>query len=230
MQSSSSPFFSHRQHLSCTASTSSASNKRPASLNPSLNEPQLTPKKKCHNNIPCSHIPPSPPPQEMKFPVNYASVKLPLRPPKIGVSNALHSPTQRASSSCPVTQPLNYALPPRPGPWKRGVSDAMRSLSHRVSGSCPNLKMEECIWEINQMGKLLDCVEDCANVQTDMMSHSPTFMAQNMHNDSAMESDELSEIVVVEKNGDALIIDVKCPCGAGYQILLIGGVSYYKLA
>ncbi|KAJ4723131.1 hypothetical protein OWV82_006540 [Melia azedarach] len=146
MESSSSPFFSHRHHPSYTASTSSASNKRPVSLNPSSNESQLTPKKKRHNNSPFSHIPPSPSLQEIKRPVNYASAKLPLRPPKIGVSNAMRSPIQRASSSCLTTPLLNLALPSRP--LKRGVSDSMLSPGQRVSGSCPNLEVSSLLFGI----------------------------------------------------------------------------------
>ncbi|KAJ4715154.1 hypothetical protein OWV82_013542 [Melia azedarach] len=99
----------------------------------------------------------------------------------------------------------------------------MLSPAERVSGSCPNLewwrKMSDCIKE---MRKLLDCVEHCDIAQTERMSNSPGCLRQNNNNDAAVENDELSEIVVVEKKGDALIIDVKCPCGAVYKILLMG--------
>lgn len=40
---------------------------------------------------------------------------------------------------------------------------------------------------------------------------------------------ESEEAVSVEKVGECLIIDFKCPCSSGYKILLSGGNCYYKL-
>lgn len=40
---------------------------------------------------------------------------------------------------------------------------------------------------------------------------------------------ETEEALSVEKNGECLIIHMKCPCSRAYQLLLSGNNCYYKL-
>ncbi|KAJ4722810.1 Mucin-2 like [Melia azedarach] len=86
--------------------------------------------------------------------------------------------------------------------------------------------MTDCI---SRTRELLDYIEECANAQTGKKSDSPGCIGHNKNSDPIKVNNELSGTVVVEKKGKALIIHVKCPCDAGYEILLLGGISYYKL-
>ncbi|KAJ4722832.1 flocculation protein FLO11-like [Melia azedarach] len=137
---------------------------------------------------------------------------------------------QNLDIECPRTpSSINIAsarLPPRPPAVKKD----MRSPAQRVSTSCLGLewrrKMTDCI---SRTRELLDYIEECANAQTGKKSDSPGCIGHNKNSDPIKVNNGLSGTVVVEKKGEALIVHVKCPCGAGYEILLLGGISYYKL-
>ncbi|KAJ4723119.1 Mucin-2 like [Melia azedarach] len=113
----------------------------------------------------------------------------------------------------------------------------MRSPAQRASNSFRNpewlKKMRDCIKEFTWLGdQLLSYIEHGANAQTYINTDSPhannCCVGHKKSNYPTMENG-LPETVTIENKGEALIINVKCPCGAGYQILLLGGVSYYRL-
>lgn len=72
--------------------------------------------------------------------------------------------------------------------------------------------------------------EDTANkeINDDNSSHG---VNKEINNNAVMDNSEEGcvEAVSVQKKGEALILRLKCPCGTGYQILLLGGTCYYKL-
>ncbi|KAJ4722831.1 hypothetical protein OWV82_006269 [Melia azedarach] len=120
-------------------------------------------------------------------------------------------------------------LPPRP-PCPPAVKRDMRSPAQRVSTSCLDpewrRKMTDCI---SRTREILDCVEGCADAQAARSSDSPGYTGHNKNSDPKTVNNGLSGTVVVEKKDETLIVHVKCPCGAGYEILFLGGISYYKL-
>ncbi|KAJ4722811.1 hypothetical protein OWV82_006252 [Melia azedarach] len=112
----------------------------------------------------------------------------------------------------------------------RAVKRDMRSPAQRAFTSCLDpewrRKMTDCI---SRTREILDCVEGCVNAQTDESSDSPGYTGHNKNSDPKTVNNGLSGTVVVEKKDETLIVHVKCPCGAGYEILFLGGISYYKL-
>ncbi|KAJ4723158.1 hypothetical protein OWV82_006564 [Melia azedarach] len=118
---------------------------------------------------------------------------------------------------CPGTPSRNdipsTKLPPRPPTFKR----KMGSSPVQRSNSCPIPKylkeMTECRRE------LLGYAEECVNAQTAMNAARGHYA-----NNIATSSNTGASL----RRG-ALIVKVKCPCGASYQILLFEGICYYKL-
>ncbi|KAJ4723127.1 Testis-expressed sequence 2 protein [Melia azedarach] len=133
---------------------------------------------------------------------------------------------------CPATPSTNdippTKLPPRPPTFKREV----RSSPVQRSKRCP---ISECLKKIEDcMKELLGYVEDCANSQMSNSaerSHNLNSIATSNNTGVSLENsdDGCTETVTVEQRKEALIVDVKCPCGASYQILLLEGICYYKL-
>ncbi|KAJ4723157.1 hypothetical protein OWV82_006564 [Melia azedarach] len=133
---------------------------------------------------------------------------------------------------CPGTPSRNdipsTKLPPRPPTFKR----KMGSSPVQRSNSCPIPKylkeMTECRRE------LLGYAEECVNAQTAMNAargHYANNIATSSNTGASLENsdDSCTELVTVDKRRGALIVKVKCPCGASYQILLFEGICYYKL-
>ncbi|KAJ4723226.1 flocculation protein FLO11-like [Melia azedarach] len=227
-----------------TSSASSGSHKRPSSENPSSSyEPN--PKKPNHNDdytnfrAGFSKIPLSPPPQETQ-PFLRRCVSDPYNPPiPPVVGETPLSPVQNPEVACPGT-PLSNAiatskLPPRPPTLRRSVSDPMPSPAKTFSSSCESPSAEwlkstgDCMREMSRKwDELLRYEEDSATAERSRQTDHPS---EDNDTDAAMENSAkgFNEAVKVERKGEALIIHFKCPCGAVYQILLLGGNCYYKL-
>ncbi|KAJ4723223.1 flocculation protein FLO11-like [Melia azedarach] len=224
---------------------SSGSHKRPSSENPSSSH-EPNPKKPNNNDdytnplSGFSKIPLSPPPQETE-PFLRRCVSDPYNPPIPPiVEEPPLSPPPNQEMELPGT-PLSNAiasskLPPRPPTLRRSVSDPTPSPAKTFCSSSESpeaerlRKMGECVREMSRKwDALLGCEADSANERISRQNDHP--FDHNNSNDSAMENSEegLNESVIVERKGDVLIINFKCPCGSGYQILLLGGNCYYKL-
>ncbi|KAJ4713076.1 Mucin-2 like [Melia azedarach] len=156
--------------------------------------------------------------------------------------SSANEPQSRAKKPHLKNTPFSTITPLSPpqefkGPATPSLTYASASPTQRASSSCPNpewqKKRRDCIREVTWLrDQLLSCTEHGANAQADINTGHPHIdsncIGHNKSNYSTMENG-LIENVTVENKGDAFIIHVKCPCGAGYEVLLFGGVSYYKL-
>ncbi|KAF5752434.1 Glycerol kinase [Tripterygium wilfordii] len=132
--------------------------------------------------------------------------------------------------------PSSYSasLPPLPLSLQRSVSDSMPSTAKTFSRSSnsnemglehsPNSKrlkrMKEGLKEMKMWWEeLLNAAEEAADA--DENSHILASQADSLA--------EFEEAVNVERTGECLLVNFKCPCGKGYQILLSSKSSYYKL-
>ncbi|KAE8076144.1 hypothetical protein FH972_014809 [Carpinus fangiana] len=113
--------------------------------------------------------------------------------------NAPQSPEQARTGVIPVTPPSNTGLPPLPPSLRRSASDPIPSPAKAISRSSSSGDVSEGL-------------------------------TKKETSDSKVESvAEIEESVFVEKVGEALTVNFKCPCGKGYQILLSGSDCFYKL-
>ncbi|KAJ4723107.1 hypothetical protein OWV82_006517 [Melia azedarach] len=125
--------------------------------------------------------------------------------------------------------PLNCRLG---RPLSRGKWDHSRCRDLRIAifpriGLYPK-KITEC------MRKLLWYVEECVNAKMGMnagRSQYDNSIVTSNNTGASLENvdDGYTEIVTMDKRREAMIVNVKCPCGASYQILLLKGICYYKL-
>ncbi|KAK9180062.1 hypothetical protein WN943_029269 [Citrus x changshan-huyou] len=160
-----------------------------------------------------------------------ASNKLPPRSPTLrrSVSELFPSPEKTVSGSssdsphaersetndcvilCLMVMLLDKDSWVKCGEWVRKMRDCMRNMSRK--------------W-----GELLGDEKDISNEEINN-DNSSRGVNNGSNNDAKLENYEGGhvEVVSVEKKGDALILHFKCPCGSGYQILLLGGNCYYKL-
>ncbi|KAJ4723112.1 hypothetical protein OWV82_006558 [Melia azedarach] len=133
---------------------------------------------------------------------------------------------------CPRTPSTNdipsTKLPPRPPTFKRkmGSFPVQRSKNCHIPEYLK--KITEC------MRKLLWYVEECVNAKMGMntgRSQYDNSIVTSNNTGASLENvdDGYTEIVTVDKRREATIVNVKCPCGASYQILLLEGICYYKL-
>ncbi|XP_024041256.1 uncharacterized protein LOC112098880 [Citrus clementina] len=221
--------------------TSCGSHKRPSSENP-ITHLQPNPKKPnttittTHSPFGFSKIPLSPPPF---LPHCSSDPYIPPLPPVVEEPPVL--PRPNAEPECPGTRLSNALasnkLPPRSPTLRRSVSELFPSPEKTVSGSSSDSphaevrKMRDCMRDMSRKwGELLGDEKDISNEEINN-DNSSRGVNNGSNNDAKLENYEGGhvEVVSVEKKGDALILHFKCPCGSGYQILLLGGNCYYKL-
>ncbi|KAH9681579.1 hypothetical protein KPL71_027024 [Citrus sinensis] len=222
--------------------TSCGSHKRPSSENP-VTHLQPNPKKPnttittTHSLFGFSKIPLSPPPLLRRC---SSDPYIPPLPPVVEEPPVL--PRPNAEPECPGTRLSNAIasnkLPPRSPTLRRSVSELFPSPEKTVSGSSSDSphaewvrKMRDCMRNMSRKwGELLGDEKDISNEEINN-DNSSRGVNNGSNNDAKLENYEGGhvEVVSVEKKGDALILHFKCPCGSGYQILLLGGNCYYKL-
>ncbi|KAJ4723161.1 hypothetical protein OWV82_006568 [Melia azedarach] len=159
---------------------------------------------------------------------------------------------------CPGTPSSNYVGPSKLPPWRPTFKKQMRSSSVQKSKSCP---IPECLKKIEDcIRELLGYVEECANAQMSRKAEDSHYDINNIVNSmsnigASLENsgDGYNEILIVEKKGQTLNVNLKCscgavyqtmivemkgknfkvnltcPCSACYQILLLEGICYYKI-
>ncbi|KAK9183045.1 hypothetical protein WN944_026194 [Citrus x changshan-huyou] len=167
-----------------------------------------------------------------------ASNKLPPRSPTLrrSVSELFPSPEKTVSGSssdsphaersetndcvilCLMVMLLDKDSWVKCGEWVRKMRDCMRDMSRKwgeLLGDEKDTSSEEINNDNSSRG-----VNNGSNNDAKLIS---TILFQENYEGGHV------EVVSVEKKGDALILHFKCPCGSGYQILLLGGNCYYKL-
>ncbi|KAH9681553.1 hypothetical protein KPL71_027012 [Citrus sinensis] len=226
----------HRPPCTCCGSNKRPSENPITHLQPNPKKPNTT-TTTTHSLFGFSKIPLSPPPLLRRC---SSDPYIPPLPPV--VEEPPLSPRPNAEPECPGT-PLSNAiasnkLPPRPPTLRRSVSELLPSPAKTVSSSSSGSphaewvrKTRDCMREMSRKCvELLGDDEDTANeeINNDNSSHG---VNKENNNNAIMDNSEEGcvEAVSVQKKGEALILHFKCPCGTGYQILLLEGNCYYKL-
>ncbi|KAF5736425.1 hypothetical protein HS088_TW14G00567 [Tripterygium wilfordii] len=128
----------------------------------------------------------------------------------------------------------NALLPPLPPSLRRSVSDPMPSPAKSLSRSSSSNEMGvERSPNSMRMKRMKEGLKEMT-IWCEELLHEEEEEAtaeKNSYSNAAKVDcgAEFSEAVNVERTGDCLTINFKCPCGNGYQILLSGSSCYYKL-
>eukprot|EP00257_Ricinus_communis_P016013 XP_015574055.1 uncharacterized protein LOC107261176 isoform X1 [Ricinus communis] len=153
------------------------------------------------------------------------------------------------TATTPVSKATSASLPPRPPLLRRTVSEPSpdKSLSRSSSSSDyadPNYKllkrMRDCIKEMSHWwDEYLPNLHHATGEEYGENKDTKDTNATKYEEDKGTEDTnatvqadlvtEIEEAVCVEKAGECLTINFKCPCSKGYKILLSGKDCYYKL-
>ncbi|KAJ8763919.1 hypothetical protein K2173_003701 [Erythroxylum novogranatense] len=174
--------------------------------------------------------PTSPPPvAALSGVVTGAVTVVPQSPSDSSKNNNNNNGGINATTTTPASKASSKTLPPRPTPIRRTVSDPSPANTLSRSSSCDDAsnslwlkKMKDCIKQMNQWWD-----EYMPGEQEEDERKSPQDNSNNNERKNDEGDDE--EAVSVEKAGDCFMINFRCPCRKGYQILLSGRSCYYRL-
>ncbi|KAJ7955120.1 flocculation protein FLO11-like [Quillaja saponaria] len=163
-------------------------------------------------------------------------------------SSGLGSPENVKEGINPVTPPCvkGYAsassLPPLPPSLRRSVSDLTpspaKSFSHSASSAEVGVDLaKEETSNSKRLRRMKESLREMRHWWDKAMREEIEGEAEEYKgtefNDTVKKCDNveerLEESVSIEKVGECLVINFKCPCYRGYQILLTGNNCYYKL-
>ncbi|KAJ7980284.1 flocculation protein FLO11-like [Quillaja saponaria] len=133
------------------------------------------------------------------------------------------------------------SLPPLPPTLRRSVSDLTPSPSKTLSCSASSAEVgvdltKEETSNLKRLRRMKESLREMRHWWDEAMrdeleeeeeQRGPEFNDDVKKEDK--EEDYLEESVTVERAKECLIINFKCPCYKGYQILLTGTKCYYKL-
>ncbi|XP_022719688.1 uncharacterized protein LOC111277525 [Durio zibethinus] len=166
---------------------------------------------------------------KIPLPQLHRSASDPYTPPKTNLSENAKAlddtPLSKGSASC-------SALPPRAPALSRSISDPILSPGKSFSrSSCFNEMGIELIKEespsVKRLRRMKERMKEMRQWWDEAMRE-----VEDVWNTEAIKGDgevDCEEAVRVEKIGECLDLDFKCPCGKGYKILLSGKNCYYKL-
>ncbi|KAF5736693.1 hypothetical protein HS088_TW14G00843 [Tripterygium wilfordii] len=167
--------------------------------------------------------------QESSFPVLRRCASDPCNPPQSPPEN---SKIPGGNASTPSS--YSASLPPLPPSLRRSVSDPMPSPAKSFSRwSSSNEMGPEQSTNSKRLKRMKEGLKEMKMWWEELLNEAEeaTAAEEITHNLSAQADSvaEFEEAVTVERTGDCLLVNFKCPCGKGYQFLLSGKSCYYKL-
>uniref|UniRef100_A0A2N9G347 Uncharacterized protein n=1 Tax=Fagus sylvatica TaxID=28930 RepID=A0A2N9G347_FAGSY len=182
----------------------------------------------------------------------FSKLSLPFQPHSYpllrrSISDPPQSPENAKTAIIPVTPSSHTGLPPLPPTLRRSVSDPNPSpvKTYSRSSSSGDVSSVDITKEDTpnsnsnskkRLRRMKDCMREMSKWCEEIMSEKEDGEGEEQEeedNNAATTKDnsapEFEESVYVERVGEGLTVNFKCPCGKGYHILLSGNNCYYKL-
>ncbi|KAE8721160.1 hypothetical protein F3Y22_tig00016637pilonHSYRG00028 [Hibiscus syriacus] len=161
---------------------------------------------------------------KIPLPQLHRTVSEPLSPTKLAKVLEDSSLSKGSASS---------SLPPKPPALIRSISDPIFSPAKTLSrtSSPQETGMELIIEEESPIAKRLKRMKERVKVMNNWWGETIKDVEDVLSVSNSKNKDDVDceEAVKVEKIGECLDLQFKCPCGKGYKILLSGNNCYYKL-
>ncbi|GAV70829.1 hypothetical protein CFOL_v3_14327 [Cephalotus follicularis] len=182
---------------------------------------------------------PSAPIQSHSSPVLRPCDSDPHTPPKVSVAYPPHSPPENAKmiagtnavtpSSSSAAKGSSSSLLPLPAPSRISVSDPVPSMTFSGFSSSNDMEQSPSFQSLKMLKQYLRKASQLADK---VLPEDEDVGVGTEETNNATKGDterQFQEAVIVERDGESLILHFKCPCGKGYHILLCGNSCYYKL-